>query len=333
MTNPIIAEVTRGPRVESIHRGAVAVVDADGKTVFALGDVEAPVFPRSSLKLLQALPLVESGAADAFGFGDGELALACASHSSEPVHVETASAMLAKVGLSEADLQCGPHWPQHDPEEIVALAVAGQKPGRLHNNCSGKHSGFLSTCVHQNLPTADYLDLGSAIQKQVRADLEQLAGVALGADMCGHDGCSAPAYALPLAPLAHAFAKLATGTGVADSRAAAAKRLMRACMGEPYMTAGKGRLCTDLMKACEGRIYAKTGAEGVYVAVVPEAGIAVALKCDDGAKRAAEVGLIAALMRALGDAHPLADKIAPFARRPVRDWNGNEVGEVRAVPL
>lgn len=331
MANPVIAEVTRGSRVESIHHGRIVAVDADGGIIFAAGDTDAPVYPRSALKLMQALPLVESGAADAFGFGDRELALACASHSSEPAHVEMARAMLSKAGLTQDDLQCGAHWPLFGSDAMVALARSGDEPTRAHNNCSGKHAGFLCTCVHQGLETGDYLADGHGIQRQVRAAIEQLTGTSLDADRCGLDGCSAPTYALPLVAFARGFARLATGNGLEAARAKAAWRLMQAGMAEPFMVAGTGRFCTDLMDACQARVYVKTGAEGVYVATVPEAGIAMALKCDDGATRAAEVAIAAALVRALGPDHDLTALIAPFAVRPVRDWNGTQVGELRAV--
>ncbi|MEQ8402915.1 MAG: asparaginase [Roseitalea porphyridii] len=332
MANPVIAEVTRGGRVESVHRGRVVAVDADGAVLFRSGDVEEPVYPRSALKLMQALPLVECGAADALALSDRELALACASHSSLPIHVQTALAMLGKAGLDETDLQCGPHWPLNRREELVAMARAGYEPTRAHNNCSGKHAGFLCACVHQDLETADYLDPDADIQRQVRSAIEAVAGTTLGPQTCGRDGCSAPTYALPLDAFARGFARLATGQGLGPQRADAAIRLMRASMAEPEMVAGPHRLCTELMSACGGRVYVKIGAEGVYVAAVPEAGLALALKCDDGATRAAEVAVAAALMRALGAGHDLASILAPFTRTPVHDWNGAEVGEVRAVP-
>jgi len=331
MANPVIAEVTRGARVESIHRGRAVAVDADGRIMFSAGDIELPVYPRSALKLMQALPLVESGAADAFGFGDRELAFAGASHSSEPAHVELAREMLSKAGLTQDDLQCGAHWPKFGSDTMVALARSGAEPTRAHNNCSGKHAGFLCVCVHQGVETGDYLADGNSVQRQVRAAIEQLTGANLNADRCGLDGCSAPTYALPLVAFARGFARLATGNGLDAARAKAARRLMQASMAEPFMVAGTGRFCTDLMIACTGRVYVKTGAEGVYVGTVPEVGIALALKCDDGATRAAEVAMAAILLRALGPGHDLSATIAPFTVRPVRDWNGTQVGELRAA--
>ena len=157
MSNPVLVEVLRGGQVESRHTGAVAVVDGDGKPVRTIGDVEQPVFPRSAVKSIQALPLIESGAADACGFGPKELALACASHSGEGAHVSLASAMLGKAGLGEQDLECGPHWPTNQ-EAMLELSRAGGKPSQLHNNCSGKHAGFLCACRHMGIDHRGYIE-------------------------------------------------------------------------------------------------------------------------------------------------------------------------------
>lgn len=328
MTNPVIAEVTRGSRVESIHRGAFAVVDADGAVVAAAGDVERPVFARSALKLMQALPLVESGAADALEFDSRALALAAASHSGEPGHVATARAMLAAAGLAEDDLGCGPQWPRQD-RDFVTLANGAGKPGRVHNNCSGKHAGFLCTCRHAGATTADYLDPSHPLQAEIRTIVGDLIGRPLEGDTCAVDGCSAPTFAVPLAGFALAFARLATGTTLPPVRTAAAGRLMAAAMAEPWHVAGTGRACTALMSLVPGRIYAKTGAEGVYVAALPREGIGIAMKCDDGSARAVEALLAALLARHLTDAPEAA--LAGLADTPVRDFNGTVVGAVRAV--
>ncbi|TIP34152.1 MAG: asparaginase, partial [Mesorhizobium sp.] len=173
MANPVLVEVTRGAVVESAHRGAVSVFDADGKPVWEIGDTARPVFPRSAVKAIQALPLLESGAADAYGFGDRELALACASHSGEPAHVELAQAMLAKAGLDKTALECGAHWPSSHVATI-ALARAGSAPNPLHNNCSGKHAGFLCTCVHSGIAHGGYVKAGHALQEMVRDAMQSV---------------------------------------------------------------------------------------------------------------------------------------------------------------
>ncbi|RVD46769.1 asparaginase, partial [Mesorhizobium sp. M8A.F.Ca.ET.023.02.2.1] len=287
MANPVLIEVLRGTIVESAHRGAVAVFDADGKPVLEIGDTSKPVFPRSAVKAIQALPLVETGAADAYGFGNRELALACASHSGEPAHVDLARSMLAGAGLDRSALECGTHWPSdHDAE--IALARAGGSPNALHNNCSGKHSGFLCTCVHSGIEHRGYVKPGHALQEMVRDAMQSVTGAVHGADERATDGCSIPTYAVPLRSFALGFARMATGQGFGPERAKAAKRLLSACMAEPFFVAGTGRADLLLMEAAPGRIFAKGGAEGVHCAALPELGLGIAVKCVDGAGRAGD---------------------------------------------
>lgn len=333
MANPVLVEVTRGAVVESAHRGAVCVLDADGKIVWEIGDTARPVFPRSAVKAIQALPLVESGAADAYGFGDRELALACASHSGEPEHVELATAMLARAGLDKAALECGAHWPSNH-DATIALARAGGSPNALHNNCSGKHSGFLCTCVHSGIPHGGYVKAGHLFQEMVRDAMQSVTGAAHDVDHCGTDGCSIPTYAVPLKSFALGFARMATGRGFAPERARAAKRLLSACMAEPFLVAGTGKADVALMQAAPGRIFVKTGAEGVYCAALPELGLGIALKCDDGAGRAAEVMIAAVLAKLLRSDETLAAKLMRLAHPPVESRVGAKVGTLRpTAPL
>jgi L-asparaginase II len=328
MTNPVLVEVLRGAVVESVHRGAIAVFDADGKPVWEIGDTARPVFPRSAVKAIQALPLVESGAADAYGFGDRELALACASHSGEPAHVELARAMLAKAGLDEAALECGTHWPSSHPA-TVALARAGKAPNALHNNCSGKHAGFLCTCVHTGIAHRGYVKPGHASQEMVRDAMQAVTGAVHDFDHCGTDGCSIPTYAVPLRSFALGFARMATGIGFEPVRAKAAARLLSACMAEPFLVAGTGRADVALMEAAPGRIFVKGGAEGVYCATLPELGLGIALKCDDGAGRAAEVMVAACMARFLHADKALAAKLIEQADPPIESRIGAKVGVLR----
>lgn len=327
MSNPVLVEVTRGSVVESRHRGAVSVFDADGKPVWEIGDTDRPVFPRSAVKAIQALPLVESGAADAYGFGNRELALACASHSGEPAHVELARAMLAKAGLDKTALECGAHWPNH--EATLALARAGDVPSALHNNCSGKHAGFLCTCVHSGIAHQGYVKEGHAQQEMVRDAMQSVTGAAHNTDNSAIDGCSIPTYAVPLKNFAQGFARMATGRGFSPERAKAAKRLLSACMAEPFLVAGTGKADVALMQAAPGRIFVKTGAEGVYCAALPELGLGIALKCDDGAGRAAEVMIAAVLAKLLRADEAVAAKLAQLARPPVESRIGAKVGLLR----
>ena len=332
MANPVLVEVLRGGLVESRHRGAVAVVDADGKEMVAIGDIARPVFPRSAVKAIQALPLVESGAADAYGFGNREIALACASHAGESTHVEVAASMLAKAGLEQDAYECGAHWPTGQ-EAMVILARSGASPTPIHNNCSGKHAGFLCTCVHCGIDHRGYTGPGHPIQELVREALEDVTGAAHSVPLRGIDGCSIPTYAVPLKNLALGFARMATGSGLSTKRAAAAKRILAACMAEPFLVAGSGRPDTAMMEAGQGRLFTKVGAEGVFCAAIPELGLGIALKCDDGTTRAAEVIIAATLASLLPADDPLRIRLFAMARPVLRNWRGIEIGSLRPVEV
>lgn len=330
MANPVLVEITRGGRVESTHTGSVLVVDADGGTVFSAGEIDRAIFPRSACKVMQALPLVESGAADAYGLDEKALALACASHNGEPEHVAVASDMLSRAGRDGGVLECGAHWSDHQPT-LIAQARSLDQPTALHNNCSGKHAGFVCTACHTGEDPAGYVGYDHPVQRRIRAIMESLTGSVLDQDSCGVDGCSIPTYAVPLKGLAHGFARMATGTGLETVRAAASRRLMAACMAEPFYVAGTGRACTRLMKTAPGRIFAKTGAEGVFCAAVPELGLGIALKCDDGNGRAADAMIAATLARIFAGEPELQTALMGQANRTMRNWNGIAVGDVRVT--
>jgi L-asparaginase II len=332
MENPITVEVTRGQLVESRHRGLAIVVDAEGKTVFSAGDVDAGVFPRSACKAMQALPLVESGAADAYGFGNRELALACASHSGEPEHVATAAAMLKAAGRDEIVLECGAHWSSHQAV-LIDQARTLEKPTALHNNCSGKHSGFICTCCHSGEDPRGYAGFDHPLQQAIRAIMSDLTGAVLSRDNCGTDGCSIPTYAVPLSGLARGFGKLATGKGLEPIRAAAARRLINACMAEPFYVAGTKRFCTKLMEVAPGKIFAKTGAEGVFCALLPDKGLSFAVKAEDGATRAAEAMIAALLARHFEDGSAEKSALLGFSRHGMTNWNGLHVGTIRVTDV
>jgi L-asparaginase II len=328
MANPVLLEVLRGPLVESVHRGAVAVVDGDGTTVLALGDGTQPVFPRSAVKALQALPLVETGAAERYGLGDDELAIACGSHGGEPAHVAAVERMLARAGLDATALECGAHAPSHRPS-ADALVRAARVASALHNNCSGKHAGFLCVARHLGVDHRGYVAPTHPVQRAVKMAIEQLTGAGLAEDRCGVDGCSIPTWAVPLTKLAHAFARFGTGHGLAASRAKAAARLRAACAREPFFVAGTGRFATVAMERLRERVFLKAGAEGVYCAALPDQGLGIALKCDDGGGRAAEAVMAALIIRLMpldGDARVLLER---FARPILRNWNAMEVGRLR----
>jgi len=337
--NPILVDVLRGSTVESTHRGAVAVLDADGGIVGAIGDIHRPIFPRSAVKVLQALPLVASGAADRLGLDDDELAIACASHSGSQAHVQVAARMLAKAGLDEKSLECGSHWP-YELEAGHRLFAQGREPCALHNNCSGKHAGFL--CLAHMLNTGPdlpqfargYVWHQHPVMREVTAALQASTGYDLSAAPRGTDGCSIPAYAIPLRNLALAFARVGTGTGLSSSHARAARRLRGAVAKAPFMVAGTARFDTLVMSRLGERVFCKVGAEGVFCASLPERGLGVAIKIDDGNNaRAAEV-VMAAVIEAFVR---LDDDQAGFMRSlsdaSVKNWNGIEVGRLVATPM
>jgi L-asparaginase II len=330
MTDPVLIEVTRGALVESRHRGAIVVVDPHGRRRAAVGDVGQAVFPRSAVKAIQALPLVESGAADRYGFGNAELALACSSHNGEPRHVTVASRMLAAAGRSVADLECGPQVPSYRAA-ADDLVRAGVEPSAIHNNCSGKHAGFVCTACHLGEDPRGYVTPAHPVQREIAATLAALTGTALDAHNRAIDGCSIPTYAIPLDALALAFARLVTGEGMAPGRATACRRLVDACFAEPFMVAGTDRFCTDTMTRFGRRVFVKTGAEGVFCAAFPETGFGVALKCDDGAGRASETAMAAIIDAFLpmseAERAAYADRLHP----PILSRVGARVGEVRPV--
>ena len=329
MDNEILVEVTRGDRVESSHRGAVAVVDADGTVLLQVGDIDVPVFPRSAVKAIQALPLIETGAADQFGLTDAEIALSCASHSGEPAHASGAASMLRKAGRDSSCLECGIHWPT-GVDAAHALAAAGERPSALHNNCSGKHAGFVCTACAIGADTEGYVGLTHPVMRAVTAVLAEVTGVNLVEAESATDGCSIPAYAIPLRNLALGFARFGTGQGFGPARAAAARRIRAAAAAHPFMVAGTGRFDTELMEAFGPRAFVKTGAEGIHCGALPELGLGFAIKCNDGAGRAAQV-ITAALVRHFlrpGD-EPAASVLDKLAGPELRNWNGIRVGELR----
>ena len=336
--NPQLVEATRGGIVESAHRGALVVVDAHGKPVCAIGDTERPVFARSAVKVLQALPLVTSGAADAFKLTDEELALACASHNGEARHVATAAGVLAKAGLDETALECGAHWPQHEVAQRE-LALSRTPLSALHNNCSGKHAGFLCVgCMMARAQGRDarefvrgYVKAEHPVMREISASMQDATGCDLSRAPVGTDGCSIPTFGIPLHQLAHAFAKVATGIGLSADRAAAAARLRRAVASAPFFVAGSGRFDTRVMQRLGERVFCKVGAEGVFCAALPGQGLGVAIKVDDGNNaRAAEVVMAAAIESLV----PLDGDERTFMRSlsdvTLKNWNGIHVGELRA---
>lgn len=314
---------------ESRHRVSAVVTDAAGRVVRAWGDADAVVFPRSALKPLQALPLVESGAAEAFEVDDAELALAMASHNGLPMHVERVAAWLGRIGLSAADLECGAHDPM-DPRETKRLAAAGETASAVHNNCSGKHTGMLTACLHLGLPTAGYSKPEHPLQQRILRTYAETTDTPAAAMPQGIDGCSLPAAAMPLAGLARAMARFAMAEEhFPAERATAARRLCRAWALYPELVAGPDTFNTDAMTAVGSRVLLKRGAQGVYSGVVPEAGLGFAVKAESGSAVAADA-MTAVVMRSIGVVndeqwHTLTN--LPYFRE--RSWRGLHAGDYR----
>lgn len=332
MDNPVLVEVTRGGLTESRHRGALIVMDADGGVVLSIGNTDAPVFPRSAVKAFQALPLVEGGFADQFGLTDAELALCCSSHSGEAHHAAASASMLAKAGREVDCLECGSHWPMYD-KAARALAVSGQQPSALHNNCSGKHAGFVCLSCGLDEDPKGYVNANHRVQREIKGALEDMTGAAHRVDQVGIDGCSIPTYAIPLKAMALGFARFGAGGGkgavMGPDRVRAAARIRAAVAANPAMVAGTGRFDTVVMEALGPGAFTKTGAEAVFCGTLPELGLGIALKIDDGATRASEAVMATLLSRYLKPEGQGAAVLDRIARLGMRNWNGLDVGEVR----
>jgi L-asparaginase II len=328
--NPVLIEVTRGAAVESRHRGAFAVVDASGRIVKSAGDPRMPIFPRSAIKPLQALPLIETGAADHFGLTDKELALACASHKGEPVHVQAVEAWLRRIGLTAGALECGVQAPR-TPEAARTAILAGAQLNAAYHNCSGKHSGFLTACVACGDNPAGYIRPDHPAQKRVTQALADMTGCDLSAVPMGRDGCGIPTYCMPLIGLATGMARLGDPSRLPAARAEAAKRLLAAMSAKPFYVNGSGGFTTEVMAAVPS-IQVKGGAEGVYAAILPALGLGLALKIDDGAMRAAECAA-GHILRGLGCFTAAQEaRLQHYLAPVIRSDAGPEAGAIRPTP-
>jgi L-asparaginase II len=287
--NPELVHVKRGALVESVHRGAIAVASADGGNILAtIGDVDSPVFARSAIKLFQAVPLIESGAADVFHLTEQELAVACASHSSQTMHISAVRSMLSKADSREIQLLCGIHWPL-EFNEVIRIASERRAPTPIENTCSGKHAAFLSVCRRNDFNLSDYTSYEHPLQVEVRRVLSDTFGIASFTKSWAVDGCGVPTYAIPLRNLALGFAQLSDRSHSAPMHATARMRLLNACLRNPVYLGGDQRFVSLQMQQFGGELYLKDGAEGIYCGSLPKRGIGFALKCDDGADRAARV--------------------------------------------
>jgi len=324
VTNPVLVETTRGPLIENRHRAAAAICDATGKVIEAWGDVEAAILPRSSIKMIQALPLVESGAADAAGLRPEQLALACASHQGASIHTKGVEAWLGALGLTSDHLLCGPQ-PPRDP----SVKAKDRTATRILNNCSGKHTGFLTFASHIGADLSQYLEPDAPVQKAVA---DAFADVTKSDQPMpfGIDGCSAPNYAASISAIATAMACFAAPECLGETRGRAAGRLVEAMGAHPVMVSGEGRACLDLTMATGRRAVVKTGADGVFTGIFPAQGLGFCLKIDDGNTAAAE-SLCAALLVQIGALEAGHKTARHYLGTKIKSWNGDVVGSRRVV--
>lgn len=326
----LFVEVTRGGIVESRHFGDLAIVDRAGKLLWYVGDPHRVTFARSSAKPWQTVPLIETGAADEFEMSEEEIALCCASHNGEKQHVDKVIQFLNRIGISPDKLQCGAHAPYHAASH-EALLRGNQEITAVHNNCSGKHSGMLALAKYIGADLDSYLSPTHPIQALIQEVVSDLCEVAREDIVIGIDGCGVPVFGLPVLSMANAYAKIADPSDLPEKRQAAIRRIRKAMLTHPDLVAGTGRFCTGLMNAGGGAILGKAGAEGVYCACLPDVGIGLALKVDDGNSRAGYPVVVEAL-RQTGLVSPeIIDSLADFHHPQLRNHKGTFVGEIRPV--
>lgn len=331
----LLAEVTRGNMVESRHIGRAIVVDSEGSIVWSASVPDSLIYPRSTIKAFLALELVASGAAQRLGLEDNALALACASHGGEESHTDLVRQMLARVGRDEGSLECGAHWPLYPPAARSWAGCGHRDPCAAQNTCSGKHAGLICLACDQKIDPSGYIAPDHVLQKRVTSVLEEVTQAAHLPEHCGIDGCSLPTYAIPLKNLAWGLARFATGHGLAGPLAEAAGKLRGAVAACPLMVAGHDRYDTQVMEHFGERVFVKMGAEGIMVAALPEEGLGLVVKAEDGAGRAAEVAMTALLARFGGKAVTSRQEDVMFlhhyANQPLVNWQGREVGLLRAA--
>ena len=320
MLAPVLAHVWRGAVSEAAIRGHVAVVEPDGRIIAAVGDAAAVTTLRSSVKPLQALVFVRR-ALDAVGATDAELALVCGSHNGEAEHVATARSLLARAGVPEAALACGPQLP-FDELSARRLLAAGESPQPIHNNCSGKHAGMLAACAVAGWPLQGYIEPDHPCQREVTAVLAGFLDVELGSAPWGIDGCGLPTYGVPIASLARAFAAGAADPGF--------RRCRHAMAAHPWLVAGSGRFDTAVLAGAGGTVTAKGGGAAVWAATV--AGAGVAIKLEAGGAEALPAVALEVLRRLGATGEPMPEGLRPFARPSVTNWAGRTVGEIAVEP-
>lgn len=332
MIPPILAEVRRGEIVESVHRGHLCIIDGDGNRIAAVGEPETVTFFRSSAKPFQALPFITSGAADDFGFTEGEIALACASHSGEKIHVGIVSSMLEKTGFSEKDLHCGIHLPFNE-KEAERMIREGEKPSQLHNNCSGKHAAMLAFAKHIRADVSNYESSANPVQIAITKAVSDFTGIPVDEIAIGIDGCAVPNFAIPVSAMARSFAGLVNPRKFNEIVKAACGRIVSAMCRFPHLIGGTERLDTMLMNAAPGKIISKVGADGVWLCgALPnekyKSGLGIALKIEDGDDKLSRPVVAVDLLKHLEILEP--DDLPDLSPMPIKNRRGDAVGFVKA---
>ena len=333
MTAKVLAKVFRGDTVESVHRGHLVALDGEGNSIVSIGDPKTVTFYRSAAKPFQALPFITSGAADAFGFSDEEIALACASHSGEARHIRIAQLMLERTGLSESYLRCGPHLPFNEKESERMLR-AGEYATQLHNNCSGKHAAMLAFAKHIDADLTGYEAPDHPVQQAILTVVAEFARVPEKNVRVAVDGCAAPNYAVPISSMASSFADLVAPGRFDEAIRSACERIVSSMMKFPELIGGIERLDTMLMQAAEGRILSKVGADGVWLCgVLPcekyPSGLGIALKIEDGDDRRARPVVAVELLKRLKILVP--DALPEVSPMPIKSRRSDVVGHVEAA--
>lgn len=323
-----IVRVYRGNITESIHRVHLAVVNTKGSLLHGAGDPQLLTFARSTAKLIQALPVIASGAADHFGLGDAEIALCCASHNGEAEHVRAAQGILGKLGFHHEHLQCGAHEPYHAPT-AQTMRERGEAPTTLHNNCSGKHSGMLALCAHLGASPDTYMSLQHPVQQLMLDAVCAMSGIPKEQMELGVDGCGVPVFGMPINHLALAFARLGSPEALPEVRANACQRIIAAVRKYPQYLAGSDRFDTQLIEVTQGRIIGKMGAEGIFALTVPDKELGLVLKIEDGNQRALYPAVVEALKQLDLLSAAEVSQLAAFHTPTVHNWQGTEVGIIR----
>ncbi len=324
----VLMQARRNELIETIHRGNAAVVDSSGRIHHYVGDPHGVTYMRSAAKPLQALAVVETETADAFGLDERELAVACASHAGQPEHLEAVRSILKKIGLNEALLQCGSHPPGHRPSR-EALYREGAEPTEVHSNCSGKHSTMLAVCSHMGWSIEDYREKDHPLQQMLLGIISQLCGIEVGDMVLGVDGCGVVVHGMPLANMALGYARLATAEHISEELAGAAEVIYQAMNAHPIMVSGQGRVTTAINDLCGERFVAKGGAAGVYCMACRESGLGVAVKAEDGSGQAASAAALEIGFQLGWFTESDREKLQEFHQIPIKNVPGDAVGAMK----